>query len=253
MHILAIANNKGGVGKTTTAQNLGAAIASFTDRKTLIIDLDPQGNLTNSFGIHLKPADHHIGHFLLGKLSLEEIVRKYKNSNIDILPSCMDLIKVEDSLKASAKFPFTLKQILEVYKKNYDFVVIDCPPALGTLTTLGLVACHLYYIPIQAEYFSYQGLKNFIYYVKEIHAINPSIKLGGVFANRFNPYSRKNYSKSIIEAIKSQLQAKFLKTYIRENIALTESQAKGEHIFDYDIKSNGAKDYYELAKEIFGQ
>ena len=253
MYILAIANNKGGVGKTTAAQNIGAAIENFSDKKTLMVDLDPQGNLSNSFGVHLEPEDFHVGHFLLGKVSLKDIVKTYKQTKIDILPASMDLIKQEDNLKNFSAYPFTLKRLLAENKSCYDFVVIDCPPALGTLTTLGLVACNLYYIPIQPEYFSYQGLKNFIHYVKEIHAINPSIKLGGVFANRFNPYSKKNYSKNIIEAVKDQLQAKFLKNYIRENITITEAQAKGEHIFDYDIKSNAAKDYYALTREIFGQ
>lgn len=253
MHILAIANNKGGVGKTTAAQNIGAAIEKFSDKRTLLIDLDPQGNLSNSFGIHLKSGEPHLGHFLLEKLSLKEVIRTYKQSKIDVLPACMELIKQEDKLKNSISYPFTLKRLLADNKASYDFAVIDCPPALGVLTTLGLIACNLYYIPIQAEYFSYQGLKNFIHYVKEIHAINPDIRLGGVFANRFNPQTKKNYSKAIIEATKEQLQARFLKNYIRENITITEAQAKGEHIFDYDIKSKGAQDYYALTKEIFGQ
>lgn len=250
MNILAIANNKGGVGKTTSAQNIGAAIATFSNSKVLIIDLDPQASLSNSFGICLQPTDPHVGHFLLGKASLEETIKTYKQSKIDILPASMGLIEEEDNLKKDRQFPFTLLKGLEKATTKYDFVVIDCPPMLSSFTKIALVACQKYYVPLQAEYFSYQGLKNFIYYANDVLSINKRLDLGGIFAIRFNPYIKNNFNKHIIQSIQNQLPDKLLKTYIRENIAISKSQAKGEHIFDYDIRSNGALDYHSLTKEI---
>lgn len=250
MNILAIANNKGGVGKTTSAQNIGAAIATFSNSKVLIVDLDPQASLSNSFGIRLQATDPHVGHFLLGKISLEETIKTYKQSNIDILPASIGLIEEEDNLKKDRQFPFTLLRGLEKATKKYDFVVIDCPPMLSAFTKIALATCQRYYVPLQAEYFSYQGLKNFIYYANDIISINKKLELGGIFAIRFNPYIKNNFNKHIIQSIQDQLPDKLLKTYIRENVAISKSQAKGEHIFDYDTNSNGALDYHKLTKEI---
>lgn len=252
MNILTIANNKGGVGKTTSTQNIGAAIATFTNSKVLLIDLDPQANLSKSFGIYLQREEKQVASFLLGNSTLKATVKNYKGSNIDILPTSMELTREEENIKNDPTYPFNLVRALEknTESKKYDFILIDCPPALSTFTTIALVACDRYYVPLQADYFSYEGLRDFIDYANQIVSINPRIELGGVFANRFNPHIKKNFSKNIIQAIKEQLGSSFLQTYIRDNIALSEAQAKGEHIFDYDIKANGAKDYYELTKEI---
>jgi chromosome partitioning protein len=252
MNILAIANNKGGVGKTTSTQNIGAAIGTFTNSSVLLIDLDPQASLSKSFGIYLDPKSAHVGSFLLGRTNLASTIHTYKESKIDLLPSSIALIGDEEDLKKHPTFPFNLLKALEAStdKKQYDFIVIDCPPALSTLTTIALVACERYYVPLQAEYFSYEGLRDFIHYANQIVSINNRIQLGGVFANRFNPHSKKNFSKNLILAIEEQLGDSFLKSYIRDNIALSEAQAKGQHIFDYDQKSRGAQDYYNLTKEI---
>lgn len=250
MHIIAIANNKGGVGKTTSAQNIGAAIATFANKKTLLIDLDPQASLSKSFGIYLDPHKAYSGTFLLGKCSLEDAIINYNKSNLNILPTSMELVKDKEEIKKTNNFPFNLLHNLEKYKTNYDFVIIDCPPGVGTLTTIALTACYRYYVPLQAEYFSYEGVRDFITYTGKIASINKSLKLGGVFATRFNPNSKKNFSRNLVQAVKEQLGNRFLQTYIRDNIALSEAQAKKMHIFDYDKKSNGAIDYYNLTKEI---
>jgi chromosome partitioning protein len=252
MNILAIANNKGGVGKTTSTQNIGAAIGTFSNSRVLLVDLDPQANLSKSFGVYLKEGQPHVGSFLLGKTSLKDTVVTYKESNIDVLPASIDLVDEEDNLKKHPLFPFNLIKALEKSKEEqqYNFVVIDCPPALGILTTIALAACDRYYVPLQAEYFSYEGLRNFVNYAHKISAINPNIQLGGVFASRFNPKIKRNISRSLIQTAKDQLQEKFLETFVREDVALTEAQAKGEHIFDYDKESRGAQDYYNLTKEI---
>ena len=252
MNILAIANNTGGVGKTTSAQNIGAAIGTFSTSKTLLIDLDPQANLSKSFGIYLQPGQPHVGHFMLGKETLNNVVTTYKESNIDILPASVELTEEEYNLRRDPKFPFNLIHVLEnnIDMKQYNFVVIDCPPTLSTLTNIALVACDRYYVPLQAEFFSYEGLREFVNYAHKISAINKRIQLGGVFASRFNPYNKNKFNKDLIQAVQDQLQDKFLKTYIRENVALSKAQAKGEHIFDYDKNSHGALDYYNLTKEI---
>lgn len=252
MNILAIANNKGGVGKTTSAQNIGAAIGTFSKSKTLLIDLDPQANLSKSFGIYLQSEQPHVGNYLLGKTTLDKAVITYKESNIDILPASIELVEEEDNLKKDRQFPFNLIKALEknADKKRYDFIVIDCPPALSTLTKIALVACDRYYVPLQAEFFSYEGLREFVNYARKISDINDRIQLGGVFASRFNPYTKNKFNKDLIKAVQDQLGDKFLKTYIRENVALSKAQAKGQHIFEYDKNSHGARDYYNLTKEI---
>lgn len=252
MNILAIANNKGGVGKSTSAQNIGAGIATFADKNTLLIDLDPQANLTKSLGIKLEPSQKTISNFILGEATLKETVIQYKKSKIGILPASIYLIQAEEKMKQASQFPFNLINALKKEKAHeyFEFVVIDCPPALSTLTHIALAASDRCYVPLQAEYFSYEGLREFINFTKQVSINNPELKLGGVFATRFNPQIRKKVSQDIIKKVKEQLEGKFLKTYIRENVALVEGQVNGQHIFDYDLKSNGAQDYYNLTKEI---
>lgn len=249
---IAIVNNKGGVGKTTTAQNVGAAIAMFSKgkRRVLIIDLDPQGSLTKAFGIRLKEGDQTAGSFILRKATLEQASINYTNSSIDILPAAISLLSDEEQIKASPRFPFDLQKALEQDSRQYDFIVIDCPPALSALTKIALIACDRYYIPLQPEYLSYEGLREFIHYANEIAQISPTLELGGVFATRFNPKANKKFSKQLIDNVEQQLGDKFLHTYIRENGDLYKAQAQGKHIFDYNKASHGATDYYNLTKEI---
>ena len=253
MGVIAIVNNKGGVGKTTTAQNVSAAIATFIqgEKKVLSIDLDPQGNLTKSFGIELPEDAPTVGSFILRKATLAQTVFSYKASNIDILPAAHRLFDDEKAIKASSKYPFNLKQALAESQKPYDFVVIDCPPSTPFLIHMALVACDRYYIPLQTEYLSYEGLAGFItHYAHKIAPLNPSMRLGGVFATRFNPKVRKKFNNALIADANRQLGGKLLKTYIRENGELYKAQAEGQHIFDYNTRSNGAIDYYNLTKEI---
>ncbi len=255
MRTIAIINNKGGVGKTTSAQNIAAAIATFMKgvKRVLVIDLDPQGNLTESFGIDLPEEAPTVSSFILRKATLEQTVFTYKESNIDILPAADRLFDDEDAIKASSDFPSNLQKALKDSnsEEQYDYVIIDCPPSTRFLIHMALMACDRYYIPLQAAYLSYGGLAKFITnYANKIAPLNPSMRLGGVFATRFNPKANRRFSRELIEYAKSQLGDKFLESYIRENGDLDKAQAKGQHIFDYAPRSNGALDYHQLTKEI---
>ncbi|MFN8353863.1 MAG: ParA family protein [Spirosomataceae bacterium] len=248
MKIITIVNNKGGVGKTTSAQNIAAGLALFGNSKVLAIDLDAQASLTKSCGIQHESIQYNSGAFILGEKPFGDIVKK--SNNFDILPASADLATKEDTIKSAPIFPFNLKIALEKIKGSYDFVIIDCPPALSGMTRIALVACDAYFVPLQAEFLSYEGLRNFLQYASEIKQISPNSTLGGVFATRYNPRIRKKISNALIEAAKSQLNGNFMGTYIRDNIALSEAQSQGIAIFDYAPDSNGAMDYYNLTKEI---
>lgn len=247
--IISVVNNKGGVGKTTSTQNIGAAFHRFADAKVLFIDLDGQASLTRCFGVQdSQVGKNHVGNYLSGEIPFEQIVINTPTG--DLLPSSSELNSKEDSIKAAPVFPFNLKLLLDRVKKNYDFVIIDCPPTLSALTRIALIACDMYLVPLQAEFLSYEGLRNFLIYSKELQQISPQTQLGGVFATRYNPKINKKLSNDLIEATKAQLGDKFFNTSIRDNIAVSEAQANGTDIFSYSPDSNGALDYYQLTKEI---
>ncbi len=247
--IISVVNNKGGVGKTTSTQNLGAAFKKFADARVLFIDLDGQASLTRCFGVQeVQVGRNHVGNYLTGELSFDTIVIQSEIG--DLLPSSAELNSKEDSIKASPVFPFNLKLLLDKVKKNYDFIMIDCPPTLSGMTRIALIACDMYLVPLQAEFLSYEGLRNFLIYSAELQQISPQTQLGGVFATRYNPKINKKLSNDLVEATKQQLGDKFFETSIRDNIAISEAQANGKDIFNYAPDSNGAMDYYNLTKEI---
>lgn len=167
MKVITIFNNKGGVGKTTSAQNIGAALALFAEQKTLIIDLDQQANLTMGFGIKIENKHKNAASFILGETSLEQTRVKYKDSAIDILPPSFELRKQEERIKIKG-YPTNLSKALNKISTQYDYVVIDSPPAISTFSDVALVACDQYYVPLQAEYFSYEGLRNLAGYIDEL-------------------------------------------------------------------------------------
>jgi chromosome partitioning protein len=251
MKVLTLFNHKGGVGKTTSVQNIGAALARYVGSRVLLIDTDEQANLTLAFNIRLASGQPNIATYILQQSSLEETRIKYNNTKVDVIPSSMEIRKCAKAIEGSKDFPCNLKPLLLELARQYDYVVIDCPPAFSCFTQIALVACDRYYIPLEASFFSYEGLANFAGYIDEIKHINKDIKLGGIFATKFNENTKKRIQREIIRNTKEQLGEKILDTYIRDNIALTNAQAQGMPIFDYDIESNGAKDYHALTKEIW--
>ncbi len=252
MKVITLINNKGGVGKTTSSQNIGAGLAHFGENKILMIDLDSQANLTRCFGIRQEDIKEDIGNFIMGESSFEEIVIEVSN-NLFLLPSSPNLIAKEDSIKTSPTYPFNFKIALSKIPQDFDFVIVDCPPALSGLTRIAIVGCDAYFVPLQAEFLSYEGLRNLLDFAEQMKQISPDINLGGIFATRYNPNVKKRIANDLMEATKESLGNSLMKTYIRENIALSECQANGQDIFDYNEESNGAKDYYELIKEIISK
>ena len=252
MKIFSFVNNKGGVGKTTSTQNVGAALYRFAKSKILFIDLDAQASLTRCFGYHnLEFFNRDSGSFILNEKSFDEVVVETEIG--DLLPASMGFLAGEDKIKASPLFPFNLKFALNKIKDRYDFIIIDCPPSLSTSSRIALVASDLYFVPLQAEYLSYEGLRSFMNFADQLEMINPNLELGGIFATRYNPNVRKRLSNDLVEVTKEQMGESFMDTFIRENITISEAQANSSDVFSYSTNANGAIDYYKLTVEMLNK
>ena len=235
--VITLANFKGVVGKTTSAINIGAGLSN-KGKRTLLVDLDPQFNLTQSLGI--EDPERTIYEALTGK---EDLQAKEVTKNLDVIASSLDLIKAEIELSGEFKREFILSKLLEPIKANYDFIIIDCPPALGLLTLNSFVASDLIFIPIEAEYLALKG-----YSILREAIAKVGLEIDKVFITKFD--SRKILNRNVAESIKEGLGGKVFKTVIRDNIALAEAPAQGVDIFRYDKRSSGAEDYLNLCKEI---
>lgn len=248
MRKIALVNQKGGVGKTTTAVNLCAAFAHFK-RKTLLIDLDPQANATISFGLIPHKLQKTIYTLLAGKTTLTETIHKV-GKYLHVIPSNIDLAGAELELSTAIGREYTLRDAMEPVT-NYEFIIVDSPPSMGILNVNGLTFVDEVFIPLQCEFFAMHGislLARTIDLVKK--RLNPSLKLGGVIACMYD--ARKSLSREVEEEISSHFSDKLFKTRIRANVKLAESPSHGKTIFDYAPESNGAHDYLALAREILG-
>ena len=241
--LIAISNHKGGVGKTTSAINIGAGLNKL-GKTVLLIDLDPQANLSQSLG--LIDQERNIYGSLRGEYLLEPIqVLK----GLDVIPSTLDLSGAEVELSGEAGREYILRELIEPIRSSYDYILIDSPPSLGLLTINAFTASDEILIPLQAQFLALQGLAKLIEVIDKIKKrLNKELKIGGVIITQYD--SRKVLNRDVVDTIEAHLKNDVFKTKIRDNIALAEAPAKGLDIFRYNPKSYGAEDYLELCKEI---
>ncbi len=247
--IIGIANQKGGVGKTTSAINISASLAT-AEKRTLLIDSDSQGNATTGLGIERTAIRHaNLYHSLIGQKSLADVIVHTQIPYLDLVPSDQNLIGVEIEFVNMEDREKRLKNLLKQAALSYDFIIIDCPPSLGFLTVNALVAADCLIVPLQCEYFAMEGLGHLMNTVKLIRSnLNPSLALGGILLTMFD--SRNLLSHRVSEDVKKHFGNKVFNTVIPRNVRLSESPSHGLPIILYDIKSRGALAYMELAREI---
>ena len=246
--IIAIANQKGGVGKTTTSINLSSCIAA-KGKKVLVVDIDPQGNTTSGYGIEKNDLDNTIYELMLGDCSIEDCIIKDVIENISILPSNVNLAASEIELIGVDKKEYILKNEIDWVKDRYDYIIIDCPPSLSLLTVNAMTTADSVLVPIQCEYYALEGLSQLIHTVNLVkERLNPNLEMEGVVFTMYD--SRTNLSAQVVENVKSHLNQKVYRTVIPRNIRLAEAPSYGQPINIYDPKSAGAESYLALAEEV---
>jgi len=241
--VISISNHKGGVGKTTSAINIGAGLSKL-GKRILLIDLDPQANLSQSLGI-IEP-DSNIYGALRGEYKLQpiEIVK-----GLDVIPSTLDLSGAEVEMSGEAGREYILRELIEPIRGSYDYILIDSPPSLGLLTLNSFVASDQIFIPLQAQFLALQGLTKLLEVIDKIKKrLNKELEVGGVFITQYD--SRKVLNRDVVATIEAHFEDAVFKTKIRDNVALAEAPAQGLDIFRYNPKSPGAEDYLSLCKEI---
>ena len=249
--IIAIANQKGGVGKTTTSINLTAALAA-KGKKVLLIDADPQGNATSGYGINKNELENTIYELMLGECSVQDVIIKDVIENVSIIPANVNLAAIEIELIDTNRKEFILKNEIDFISEKYDFIIIDCPPSLSTLTVNAMTTADSVLVPIQCEYYALEGLSQLIYTVNLVRErLNPNLDIEGVVFTMYD--SRTNLSMQVVENIKSNLSQHVFDTVIPRNIRLAEAPSYGIPINKYDAKSAGAEAYDNLAVEIINR
>ena len=249
--IIGIANQKGGVGKTTTAINLASSLA-IAEKKTLLIDIDPQGNSTSGVGIDKNKVDISTYDVLLGDASIEECIRDTEIGYLQILPSNINLVGAEVELVGITNREYLLKNSVFPIRDDYEFIIIDCPPSLGLLTINTLTAADSLIIPIQCEYYALEGLGQLLNTIRLVQRqLNPGLEIHGVLLTMYD--SRLNLSKQVAEETRKFFADKVFDTVIRRNVRLSEAPSFGRPIMLYDILCTGSANYMNLAKEVLAR
>ncbi len=248
--VIAIANQKGGVGKTTTAVNLAACLAAL-GRRTLLIDADPQGNATSGFGFDKRDLKQCVYDNLINDLPMSATIRPTAYANLELVPATIQLAGAEIELVSLMNREGRLKNSLERVKHNYDYVLIDCPPSLGLLTINALTAAISVIIPIQCEFYALEGVTMLMNTIQLVQRnLNPALKLEGVVMTMFD--SRTNLAQDVVDEVKKYFNTKMYRTIIPRNVRLSEAPSHGQPVIAYDAKSKGAQVYMELAREVIG-
>ena len=246
--IIAIANQKGGVGKTTTSVNLSACLA-YLGKKVLLVDIDPQGNASSGVGVNKGEIQQCIYDVLIDDVSVKETIQETKVENLHIVPATISLAGAEIELVSTISREVRLKRALQEVQSLYDFIVIDCPPSLGLLTINSLTASDAIIIPVQCEFYALEGLSQLLSTIRLVQKhLNKNLAIDGVLLTMFD--ARTNLGIQVIEEVKKYFQDKVYKTIIPRNVRLSEAPSHGEPIIIYDPKSRGAEVYLELAKEV---
>jgi len=249
--IIAIANQKGGVGKTTTSVNLAASLGVL-EKKVLLIDADPQANSTSGLGIDVDSVEIGTYQLLEHTNSAKQAIIATNTPNLDIIPAHIDLVAIEIELVDKEAREYMLKKALENIREDYDFIIIDCAPSLGLLTLNALTAADAVMIPIQCEYFALEGLGKLLNTIKSVQKIhNPELDIEGLLLTMYD--SRLRLSNQVVEEVQKHFNDMVFKTIIQRNVKLSEAPSYGENIINYDASSKGAANYLSLAKEVINK
>lgn len=248
VRVISVANQKGGVGKTTTSINLSACLAA-AGKRVLVIDADQQGNTTSGLGLEKNELDYTIYHVFLGEKSISDIKLPTEVENLEVVPANIHLTGTEIELIGKEHREYILKSAIDEIKENYDFIIIDCPPSLTTVTINALTASDTVIVPMQCEYFALEGLEQLIYTIDLVkQRLNPELAIEGVVFTMYD--ARTNLSLEVVEEVKKSLGHEVYKSIIPRNVRLAEAPSHGEPIHIYDPKSKGCESYEALADAV---